>query len=91
MASRQDGRVVGQLLEKTNLSAGRNDRHAVRFVDPIFDETREGVARPTKAFGTQMHVVDEKEDHAARRGSQPDVCGLRLLIQRRWLILFGFS
>ncbi len=69
MANAPDGRaqyffVVGELLQKTDMTTGRRDRDQIVLPHLIVDEIKKGLTCATNAVERKMTVIYEKDDRA---------------------------
>ena len=62
--------VVGELLEKPDLAAGRGNRHLIIGRHSAVDEFKKGFACAHQTVGRQMKVVDEEDQQFSRSGPQ---------------------
>ena len=68
MASRRTALLSGQLLQKTNLAARRNDRDAIVRFHLVLQKVEQKRARPRPALAGQMEVVYKEEDQLSAIG-----------------------
>ncbi len=58
--------VIGQLLQESDLTAGRDNRDLVARIHAAIDKLPQGLARAHQTLAAQMHVVHKEKDQTAR-------------------------